>query len=177
MTCPSDAAVFAAVVPDVPPVDAPPAEAAVDEIPLNEVAVSSPGMSEIREWIHDFPDRLEDGLSIYTDADAEPVGVDFPTDVGEIDLLARDDAGGLIVILVPAPAADGGALVGKDLVSDALERVSWVRKHVAKPSQEVRAIVLLDQIPEDFSYAAAAVASTLAFKTYRLEVNFTDVEV
>jgi hypothetical protein len=149
----------------------------VEEIPLSEESASTPGQGEIRAWIHDQPDRLEDGLSIFTDENAEPVGIDYSTDIGEIDLLARDDAGGLVMILVPDPSADGGPLQGKDLVSDALERVGWVRKHVAEPTQDVRAIVIVDQIPEDFSYAAAAVASTLAFKTYRLEVSFADVVV
>jgi hypothetical protein len=139
--------------------------------------LSIPGFSEIRRWIHDCPDRLEEGLSIYTDSSADPVGVDFSTDVGVVDLLARDDAGGLVLVLVPAPASQGDVVEGKDLVAEALERVGWVRKHVAEPAQEVRAIVLLDQIPEDISYAAAAVASTLAFKTYRMEVSFSDVEV
>ena len=149
---------------------APPAQA-------DDSQASMPGLTEIREWIHNQPDRLEPGLSIYTDSKADPVGLDFSTDVGDIDLLARDDAGGLVVVLVPVPPSDGSAPAGKDLVSEALERVGWVRKHIAEPAQEVRAIVLLNQIPDDFSYAAAAVASTLCFKTYRLEVSFTDIEV
>ncbi|MCP4036005.1 MAG: hypothetical protein GY733_03650, partial [bacterium] len=66
---------------------------------------------------------------------------------------------------------------GKDLVSAALERVGWVRKHVAEPQQEVRAIVLLEHVPDDTSYTAAAVASTVAFKTWRLEISFNDVEM
>lgn len=154
--------------------------AKVTPSPGDETPAGLPGRAEIRNWIHECPDRLEEGLSIYTDANtskANPVGLDFSTDVGEIDLLARDDAGGLVVVLVPAPQSDGSPQSGKDLVGEALERVGWVRKHVAEPTQEVRAIVLLNQVPDDFSYSAAAVASTVSFKTYRLEVSFADVEV
>jgi RecB family endonuclease NucS len=132
---------------------------------------------QIRALVHDRPDCLEEGLSIYTDAAAKPVGLDFPTDVGTIDLLARDDAGGLVVVLIAPEASQGAAEGGKDSVSQALERVGWVRKHVAEPQQEVRAIVLLEQVPDDFSYTAAAVASTVSFKTYRLEISFSEVEV
>ena len=135
------------------------------------------GSGQIRSLVHDRPDCLEEGLSIYTDADAEPVGIDFPTDVGTIDLLARDDAGGLVVVLIAPESSQGFAMTGKDLVSQALERVGWVHKHIAEPKQEVRAIVLLEQVPDDFSYTAAAVSSTVNFKTYRLEINFSDVEV
>lgn len=133
--------------------------------------------AQIRELILDRPDCLEAGLSIYTDSDAEPVGIDFETEVGLIDLLARDDAGGLVVVMIAPGAAQESGGVGKELVSMALERVGWVSKHVAKPQQEVRAIVLLEQVPDDISYTAAAVASTVAFKTYRMEISFSEVDV
>lgn len=147
------------------------------EEPQREERVDVPTMSpeQIRAMIHARPDCLEDGLSIYTDAAAMPVGVEYETDVGPIDLLARDDAGGLVVVLIALGGDDPAP--GKELVSAALERVGWVRKHVAEPEQEVRAIVLLEQVPDDTIYAAAAVASTLTFKTCRVEVCFDEVDL
>ena len=133
--------------------------------------------AQIRELILERPDCLEAGLSIYTDSDAEPVGIDLETEVGLIDLLARDDAGGLVVVMIAPRVAHESGGVGKELVSMALERVGWVSKHVAKPQQEVRAIVLLEQVPDDISYTAAAVASTVGFKTYRMEISFSEVDV
>lgn len=152
------------------------------EEPVDKAAVGSGSdckvaTAQIRALVQDRPDCLEEGLSIYTNAAAEAVGLDFPTDVGAIDLLARDDAGGLVVVLIAPEASQAAAGAGKDSVSQALERVGWVRKHVAEPQQEVRAIVLLEQVPDDFSYTAAAVASTVSFKTYRLEISFSEVEV
>lgn len=135
------------------------------------------GVAQIREQLHDRPDCIEGGLSIYTDAKKEPVGVDFETEVGKIDLLARDDAGGLVVVLVAKESPEDAPVRGKDLVSDALERIGWVRKHIAEPQQEVRAIVLLGQVPDDISYSAAAVATTVAFKTYRMEITFSDIDI
>lgn len=156
------------------------------EIPLDSPSDSADGASgvggggagaQIRAQLYDRPDCLEDGLSIYTDGKAEPVGIDYATEVGTIDLLARDDAGGLVVVLIAKEPLEGETKSGKDLVSEALERVGWVRKHIAESQQEVRAIVLLDQVPDDISYSAAAVAATVSFKTWRMEISFSDVEV
>ncbi len=41
----------------------------------------------------------------------------------------------------------------------------------------VRAIVLTGSVPDDLSYAAAAVSGTVSFKTYRVAVAFEDVMV
>jgi len=152
-------------------------EESIDDELMDSGTDFDAGSAQIRALIHDRPDCLEAGLSIYTDADAEPVGLDFATDVGMIDLLGRDDAGGLVVVMVAPDSSHSDTVSGKDLVSQALELVGWVRKHIAEPKQEVRAIVLLEQVPDELSYTAAGVSSTVSFKTYRMEINFSDVEV
>jgi hypothetical protein len=156
------------------------------ELSLATLVESPPGESgmecrisvdQISALIADRPDCLEDGLSIYTDDEKKPAGIAFETEVGLIDLLAKDDAGGLVVVLIAPQMDPKSSAVGKNLVSMALERVGWVRKHVAKNKQEVRAIVLLEHVPEDISYTAAAVAATVGFKTYRSEITFSEVEI
>jgi hypothetical protein len=131
------------------------------------------GAPEIRSMLWKNPEKLEPGLSVYKDPKGKSVGIRFECEVGEIDLLACDDSGGLVVVMV----SDDEVTKGKELVSDALERVGWVRLEVAKSGQEVRAIVLTGSVPDDLSYAAAAVAGTVAFKTYCLVVSFEDVIV
>ena len=42
---------------------------------------------------------------------------------------------------------------------------------------ETRGIVLCAEEPEDLSYTAAAVADTVCFKTYRLALDFNDIEI
>jgi hypothetical protein len=152
------------------------------ETPVEEpMATSSSGTrvgtAQIRDLIHDRPDSLEEGLSIYTNIDAEPVGINFDCEVGVIDLLARDDAGGLVVVLIAPEIELGSDATGKELLGQALERVGWVRKHVAKPQQEVRSIVLLEHVPDDIRYTAAAVATTVAFKTYRMQISFREADL
>ena len=76
------------------------------------------------------PSLLEPGLEIYRE-DGKTCGVGYSTDVGEIDLLARDDAGSLVVIHVSEPGH------GKELVGELLQRIGWVRRHLGSSEAEV----------------------------------------
>jgi RecB family endonuclease NucS len=132
---------------------------------------SSLGRDEVMALVSEQPELIETGLRVHSDRKGEAVGAGFATDVGEIDLLARDTAGGWVIIMVAEEDRE------KELVGDLLQLMGWVRKHLGKKGQEVRAIVLLDSLPEDLGYAAAAVADSLEFKRYRLALTFEPVEV
>ena len=116
------------------------------------------------------PELLEAGLSILREK-GEPVGVDYATDVGNIDLLARDARGGLLVVMM----AKGDS--GTDIVAEILQRIGWVRKRVAKSSEGVRGLVVMEKAPENLSYAAAAVSDTVSFRTYRMTLRLDPVEI
>lgn len=124
----------------------------------------------LRKLIARQPELLEAGLSVLTDEKGKPVGAGYCTDVGNIDLLARDRSGGIVVVTV----AERGE--GEELVAAVLQRIGWVRKHLGK-KQKVRGLVLMADPPEDLTYAAAAVADTVAFKTYRVALTIDDVDV
>lgn len=130
-----------------------------------------PEPADVRRMIGERPELLESGLRPYTDDKGAKRGAAFSTDVGEIDLLALDEAGGMVVVMVAEPGEE------KDLVSDVLQRVGWVGKHLAQRGQEVRGVVLVEPHVQDLSYAAAAVAGTIDFKSYRISLCFDDVEV
>lgn len=125
----------------------------------------------LRKLLWGQPELLEKGLSIYTDQKGRPVGAGYNTTVGEIDLLARDLSGALVVVMVSERDQ------GEEIVADVLQRIGWVRKHLGKRKQKIRGIVLLEEPPENLSYAAAAVADTVAFKTYRVALAFDDVDI
>jgi hypothetical protein len=125
----------------------------------------------IRDLLIARPELIEEGLRVHTDADGIASGARFETSVGEIDLLARDAAAGWVVVLV----ADSGQ--GKELVGDLLQLVGWVRKHLSAEGQEIRAVVLVDSVPEDLGYAAAAVSDTVEFKLYRVGLTLEKVDV
>lgn len=125
----------------------------------------------VRELLAKQPELLEPGLRLATNKKGESIGGGLSTAVGEIDLLVRDGSGAFVVVTVLRRGQR------EDLVAGTLQRIGWVRKHLAKGKHKVRGIVLLEHAPENLDYAAAAVAGTIAIKTYRLALAFDDVEV
>jgi hypothetical protein len=127
--------------------------------------------SQVRTLIAEQPALLEKGLIIYADDDGQLMGTNFPTPVGEIHLVARDKKDNFVVVHVPEPSAAANS------VSDILQRMGWVKKHLAHDTKEVRGFVLLDQLPEEVAYAAAGVAGAVVFKAFRVALTFHDLEI
>ena len=125
----------------------------------------------VRSLLAEQPGALEPGLVAYYQ-DGKPVGAGYSTPVGDIDLLATAKSGDLVVVSVMEKSQ------GEELVAEVLKRLGWVRKHLSEADGvKVRGYVLCDEPPENLSYTAAAVADTVAFKTYKVAVSFDDVEI
>jgi hypothetical protein len=125
----------------------------------------------IRDLLIARPELIEEGLCLHTGGDGAASGARFETSVGKIDLLARDSSAGWVVVLIAEPGQ------GKELIGDLLQLMGWVRKHLSAEGQEVRAVVLVDTVPEDLGYAAAAVSDTVEFKVYRVGLTIEKIEV
>jgi len=125
-------------------------------------------VSRVLETLAAEPDLLEEGLRLHRDERMQPDGR-YATDVGDIDLLAMDDAGALVVVMIADP--------DDDPVSEILPRIGWVRKHIGARGQEVRGVVLLPTRPKDLGYAAAALAGSVSFKTYRMSLLLEDLDI
>ena len=138
----------------------------------NAKAAPPMGPAGLRSLLADQPELLEPGLRVYRDEAGAPAGVDYATGVGAIDLLATDGRGNLVAVIV---SEKGRA--EDDLVAEVLQRVGWLRKHLCDARQQVRAIVLVEEPPASLPYAAAAVADTVSFKTFRVALVFEDVEL
>ncbi len=124
----------------------------------------------VRGLLAENPGLLEPGMEMLVEK-GKSVGASYPTDVGPIDLLLRD-ASGLLVVVTVAKGDEG-----TDLIAEILQRIGWVRKHVAKTREGVRGLVLLQSVPESLSYAAAAVADTVGFRTFQISLRFDEVEI
>ena len=135
--------------------------------PEPEVGV---GPAQVRRVIVEQPALIEAGLEVYSE-DGEAVGAGYLTEVGEIDLLARDSAGGWVIVAIAEPDR------GKEIVGDLLQRMGWVRRHLGESGEEVRGIVLLDSLPDDLGYAAAAVSDTVEFRLYQMALTLEPVLV
>jgi hypothetical protein len=125
--------------------------------------------TELRALLGEQPELLESGLTVMCGEAGQPDGQRYATDVGEIDLLAVDEAGDFVVVTVAERNASPA------LIGDVLQRVGWVRTHLGKDGGQVRAIVLTDGLSDDVRYAATAVAGTVDFKTYRVSLSFDDL--
>ena len=137
-----------------------------------KVAPASPftlDATGLRGLLAEQPGALEKGLRVFRE-DGKAVGAGYTSPVGEIDLLATDSSGNIVVVAVMEKNH------GDELLADVLKRLGWARKHLAE-GKRVRGIVLCSEAPEDLSYTAAAVADTVSFKTYRLALDFDDIEI
>ena len=126
--------------------------------------------SELRELVAARPELLEEGLEVFADGQGRPVGAAYSCEVGEIDLLARDARGDIVVVMVAEDKP------GDEIVPALLKRIGWARTHLSSEVESVRGIVVLSALSEEVRYAAAAVAGTVDFKTYRVQVVFEDIE-
>jgi len=125
----------------------------------------------VRRMLVERPETLEAELSVYKSEKGTPLGAGYTSGVGEIDLLARDRDGSLVVVMVAEPGE------GADIISVMLQRIGWVRKHLSRDKRPVRGIVLLEEMRDELAYAASAVSDTIAFKTYRIALAFEDVDL
>ena len=125
---------------------------------------------QIRALVSEQPDLLEAGLQIYQDAKKKAVGVAFETPLGEIDILAQDSQGQLVVVMIPDVQEIAGS------VSGILQRIGWVRKHLAGDAT-VRGVVIVEQLPEAVGYEAAGLADVVSFKTVRVSLTFQAVDI
>jgi hypothetical protein len=153
--------------PATPP-PAPPSRQA--RAPATRTEPSGIDGDRVKSLLAEQPGLLEKGLGVYADEEGEPLGIDFPTPVGSIDLLCRDRKGGFVVVHLPAKDEVD------ESVSAMLRRMGWVRKHLAAGGDDVRGVVVLDQLPEALAYAAAGAAGSIAFKGYQLALTFHDLE-
>jgi hypothetical protein len=148
--------------------DPPPATVASRGLRSGPLGIPDP--IALRAMLAGQPELLEPGLSVYANEKGTPLGAGYTSAVGEIDLLARDAEGGFVIVMVAERHE------GEELISGALQRVGWVRKHLSGGEAPVRAIVLLDHARDDIAYAATAVADTVTFKIYRVALRFDDLD-
>lgn len=139
--------------------------------PAGAAPLFAPDPAGLRALLTEQPEALEDGLGVFRNDDGNAVGAQYSTDVGDIDLLATDKSGNLVVVMISEKGQ------GEELVAEVLQRVGWIRKHLGQDGKKVRGIVLCEEPPESLSYAAAAVSDTITFKTYRVALTFEDLDV
>lgn len=126
--------------------------------------------AHLRHLMAEQPGLLEPTLRVHVDESGAEVGAQYDTDVGEIDLLGRDDQGDWVVVMVAESPSD------QDIIQGTLHRIGWLRKHLLGSGESARGIILIERLDDELEYAAAAVADTIDFKTWRLSLAFDSLE-
>ena len=133
---------------------------------VSEVGLLAGSADQIRHWVGEHPESLESGLTVEDPGNLSQQGLADLEEAGAFDWMARSGSGDWVALFVRVGQA------GPSLVSEALQAVGWMRKHLCRSGEEARAIVLLDGIPEDLGYAASAVGEIVSFRTWRVAVTF-----
>lgn len=136
-----------------------------------EVGFLTGSADPIRHWVGEHPECLESGLILEDPGRRSQRGSFDLEEAGAFDWMARSGAGDWVAIFVRSGRS------GPSLVSEALQAVGWMRKHLCQGKEGARAIVLLDGIPEDLGYAASAVGEMVSFRTWRVAVTFEALNI
>ena len=122
---------------------------------------------QVRHLIVERPEVLEANLAVVVDSEGLEVGAGFETEVGEIDLLARSEAGDWVVTMVVPTSCDQ-----EMAIAGMIQRLGWVEKHLSQPHEIVRGIVLTGWTSSELAYAATALRDSVSFLGWRLSLGF-----
>jgi hypothetical protein len=107
-------------------------------------------------------------LRLYVDSSGRD-GVEYPTDVGPIDVLAQDSNGDLVVFELKLSKGPDRA------VGQALRYMGWVTKHLAG-AKKVSGVVVAHDIDEKLKYAVSVVPNITVFE-YELRFHLQQVSL
>ena len=132
------------------------AEKKEDEWSLGEVTevVEKTGdfsESEIEHSIVSNPNILEDNLEV--------VQRQFPTDVGFIDILCKDNSGDFVVVELKKGTGS------YEVVGQILKYMTWIQEHLAGTKQ-VRGIIVAKENDKQLEYAARGSKFTIEIKVF-----------
>lgn len=134
-------------------------------------SLSFPFESHLRDFIvKNIKDIKIDGrrLELYIDKSGCD-GVEYPTDVGIIDILALDEGGNFVVLELKV---DRGA----DSAIGQLSRyMGWVKKNLSE-GRKVKGVIVTRKVDEKLRYAASVIPDISLFE-YQLEFKINEVSL
>lgn len=113
--------------------------------------------------------------TIYSEPDNEMAGVEYPTGVGRIDILARHKQrpAWLVVELKRDRAAD-------QVLGQVLRYIGWIKHHLAAPDEEVHGLIIAGDVDRNLIYALKSLDSPeISLIRYHVEfhLELVDTEV
>jgi hypothetical protein len=121
----------------------------------------------LRDYLAQHLDVIESGLELYVD-DQGKDGVEYRTEVGNIDILAVDKNGGFVVIELKVSR-------GPDSVAGQILRYkNWIKVNIAG-GRPTRGIIIAQHVSDKIRYAIASDPEVTA-KEYDITLSLRDVE-
>jgi hypothetical protein len=105
-------------------------------------------------------------LDIFTED--EEKGIYFQTDVGVIDILARDRATGDWVVIELKKGRNSDSVVGQ-----LLRYMGWIGRHKAHAGEKVRGIIITGETDDRIKYAVSAIPG-IEFFTYKTSFDLVE---
>jgi RecB family endonuclease NucS len=121
--------------------------------------------NHLRDYFAQHLDLLEKGLRLYVSDDGA-TGVEYPTPVGRLDILALDSNDQFVVIELKVSK-------GPDSVCGQLMRyMGWVKRHLAN-GQAIRGFIIAQHISAKIRYAVVDLPNVF-LKEYELSLTLRD---
>lgn len=120
----------------------------------------------IKNWGNiDFGEEL----TMYIEDDGT-TGQQYTTDVGILDILAKDKSGNFVVIELKR--ADSGYKV----VGQTLNYIGWVQENLATNGEKVRGLIIVGKADKQLLMAVRPVSEMINLKEYRVHMQLKDPE-
>jgi restriction system protein len=108
-------------------------------------------------------------LTIYHDEDGTP-GQQYTTDVGIIDILAKDKNDDFVVIELKRAES------GYKVVGQVLNYMGWVQGNLAQKDQKVRGMIIVGRADKTLQHALLPVSDKISLKEYRVSIKLVESE-
>lgn len=120
----------------------------------------------LREYLAGHLSAHFPGYRLYRDTDGRS-GIAYPTDLGVIDVLAKNDTGNLLVFKIKLDTA-ANATCG-----ELMRNMGWVRKYLGQ-GRQIRGVIVAQDISKDLLYAAMEHPGIELYQ-YHLNLNLCKV--
>jgi restriction system protein len=147
--------------------------AIVQAAPVDEEDVQDHAEFLLEKYLEDFIVSNFDmifkkKLVLYSDPDGNPVGQQFETDVGPIDILAQDTSTNAFVVFELKKGRPADKVVGQ-----ILRYMGWVGEKLCKPGQEVYGIIVCKEPDEKLNFALKMVRN-VSVKYFKVDFKLQD---
>lgn len=127
----------------------------------------------LEKYLEDFIvsnfDRIFKGnLILYKDAETGDLAQQYPTEVGEIDILATEQSSNSFVVIELKKGQESDKVVAQTL-----RYMGWVKENLCKDDQEVKGIIICKEADDKLKYALKMV-NNVGLKYYSVNFELLD---